>query len=231
LTAYGFRQLDGQAWDIVVEIEKEEKLTEHEAQQRKEFRRKLDELRTIIEDGTAYFIASQSLTLDEDTVAALNRYRGFFKPARNALLWMALMELAKVFDRDPRTVSLRNLLIEAKANRLVLTPYIDEQDLEHIQTQVDANEAVIKSLKRFRGKRLAHHDASVTEAKGMTLTYGKVEQLLEEVKGLYNVLERGHDGTHTAFDWLADDVEKDTSEVVRIMREERDRANQRFGEI
>ncbi len=102
-----------------------------------EFKRELDELRAVISDGIAYFFAGRALCVDHDEPAALNRYRFFFLPARNALLSMALLEFAKVFDRDPRTVGLSNLLNAAKENQAELLSVVaTEADLESIGKRV-----------------------------------------------------------------------------------------------
>jgi len=53
---------------------------------------------------------------DDEADHALNRYRGFFLPARDALLWMTFMQLSKIFERDYRTVSISVLLDTAKVN-------------------------------------------------------------------------------------------------------------------
>ena len=128
--------------------------------QRQEFKRQLDELCKVISDGIAYFSAWRGLMVeDEDSAHALNRYRGLFLPARSALLWMTLMQFAKVFDRDSRTVSLRNLLTAAKKDREHLTPYATEENLRHIEQKVDASEGLLERLKRLRIQRIAHHDA------------------------------------------------------------------------
>ncbi len=111
----------------------------------KEFSRQLAELRSVITNGIVYFSAWRGLMVeDKDSAHALNRYRGLFLPARNALLCMTLMQFAKVFDRDPRTVSLRNLLTAAKKDREHLTPYTTEENLLRIGQQVDASE--VKSM-------------------------------------------------------------------------------------
>ena len=188
-----------------------------------EFKRQLDELRTIITDGIAYFSAWRGLMVEDEVSAnALNRYRGLFLPARNALLWMTLMQFAKVFDRDPRTISLRNLLTAAKKNREHLTPHATEDDLRQVGQKVDSSEGLLERLKRFRDQRLAHHDAIIAD--GVSLPYRDMKQLVEEVKSMHNSLAKGHDRSVTAFESIAHDAERHTSEVVRIMREERDRA-------
>jgi hypothetical protein len=192
-----------------------------------EFKYQLNELRTVIIDGIAYFSVWRGLMVkDEVSVHALSRYRGLFLPARNALLWATLMQLAKVFDRNPKTVSLRNLLTVAREDRERLTPYATEENLQNIGQKIDENKDLLDRLKRFRDKRLAHHDADI---KGdMSLLYGEVRKLVEEIKSMYNSLRRGHDRSTIAFDYLARKPERHTSEVVRIMREEKGRASRRI---
>ncbi|MEE9325502.1 MAG: hypothetical protein V3U90_08155 [Dehalococcoidia bacterium] len=186
-----------------------------------EFKRQLDELSTVILDGIIYFTVWDGLMVESDEAAqALNRYRGLFLPARNALLWMALLQLAKVFDRDPRTVSFRNLISAAKENREDLTPHATEEDLNQIQQQVDDNEALLERLKRLRDQRIAHHDS--TTSGDRTVLFGELQRLVEEIKSMYNSLRRGHDRACIAFDVPIGDAERHTSEVVRIMCEDRD---------
>lgn len=192
-----------------------------------EFKQQLDELQTIIADGIAYFTAWRGVRVeDEDSAHALNRYRGFFLPAQLSLKQMALLQLAKVFDHDPRTVSLRNLFSAAKGNREFLTPYATENDLQDLERQIDSNEALLKRLKGYRDQRLAHHDSII--AGDVSLPYGEVKQLVEDIKSMYNSLRRGHDNSYTVFKMLAADAERHTSQVVRIMLEERERAIRRI---
>lgn len=192
-----------------------------------EFKGQLDELRNIISDGIAYFSAWHSLMVEDKVSAeALNRYRGLFLTARNALLWSALMQFAKIFDRDSRTVSLRNLLTAAKNDPKNLTPYTSEEKLLDIEQKIDASESLLERLKGFRDQRLAHYDATVTGK--VSLLYGEVQKLVDEIKSMYNLLRLGHDRSTTAFDYLARETEWHTSEVVRIMREEKDRALRRI---
>lgn len=163
---------------------------------------------------------------DKVSAQALNRYRALFLPARNALLWAALMQFAKVFDRDSRTVSLRNLLTTAKNDRKNLTPYATEESLLEIEQNIDASEGLLQRLKGYRDQRLAHHDATVTG--NVSLLYGEVQKLVEEIKSMYNSLRLGHDRSTTAFEYLTREAEWHTSEVVRIMREEKQRAFSRI---
>lgn len=197
--------------------------------QPKEFKRQLDELGRVISDGIAYFVAWRVLMVeDEDSAHALNRYRGLFLSARSALLGMALMQFAKVFDKDPRAVSLRNLLGLAKENRENLTPHATDGNLLDIDRKIEDSESLLHRLKCYRDQRLAHHDSTVT---GDTrLLYGEVTKLIEETKSMYNSLTRAHERASMAFEFLGRETERHTSEVVRIMREDRERAARRIKE-
>lgn len=192
-----------------------------------EFKRQLTELGTVITDGIAYFSAWRGLMVEDEVSAhALNRYRGLFLPARNALLWMTFMQFAKVFDRDPRTVSLRNLVTAAEKDHEHLTPYATEGDLQRLSKQIDASDDILTRLKSLRDQRIAHHDA--IRAGDTRLLYGEMRQLVEEVKQTYNSLTSYHDHSTTSFDFLIRESERHTSQVVNIMREERDRSIRRI---
>jgi hypothetical protein len=195
-----------------------------------EFNRQLVVLQKIIAEGIAYFSAWRGLRVgDADSAQALNRYKGLFLPAQIALQSQTLMQFAKVFDKHPKAISLRNLLTAAKENRLNLTPQATEKELQDIEEKINNSESLLIRLKRYRDTRLAHHDAIV--AVDTSLLYGEVNKLVEDVKSMYNSLTKGQGQWVTSFEQLARDAERHTSEVVRIMREERDRAMQRVKEI
>jgi len=106
---------------------------------------------------------------------------------------------------------------------------IQMEELQDIKEKINNSESLLIRLKRYRDTRLAHHDAIVPS--DASLPYGKVNKLVEDVKSMYNSLTKGHDWSVTSFEWLTHDAERHTSEVVRIMREERDKAIQRVKEI
>ena len=186
-----------------------------------EFKRKLDELGTIIGDGIAYFAAWFGLATDNDETAhALKRYDGFFVAAGNALLWMALIQLNKVFDSDKRTVSMRNLLTQLKEDR-ALVPELTDDNLLVIEEKLDGSEEVWERLKRFRDQRLAHHDSTVTGDTAVLI--GEINKLIDDIKEMYNAICRGHNRECTAFESIARDAERHTGQVVQLVVDEKDR--------
>jgi hypothetical protein len=194
-----------------------------------EFKRQLHELRDIIIEGIAYFSAWYGIAnLDEDSADALNRYRAFFLPAQPALKKMALLQFAKVFDNDTRTVSLHTLLSAAKSNPALLVPYAEGDDLENLERKIDSNEQLLSHLKSYRDQRLAHHDQVVS--RDTSLPFGQVRQLIDDVKDMYNSLSNWHERSTISLDFMYKEAERHTSDVIRIMCEERDRAKQQTSE-
>lgn len=191
--------------------------------EREEFKRQLCELRNIITNGIAYFSAWYRIAnLADRSAHALNRYRGFFKSAQLSLNEMSLLQFAKVFDRDRRTVSLYNLLFAAKNNPKLLAPYAKEHDLQNLESKITSNAELLSHLKNYRDQRLTHHDQMVS--RDTSLPFGQVRQLIDDVKDMYNSLSNWHEGSTTSFDFISREAEEHTLEVIEIMCQERDRA-------
>jgi len=194
-----------------------------------EFKRQLHELRDVLTNGIAYFSAWYRIAnLDDRSANALSRYRGFFLPAQLSLKQMALLQFAKVFDRDRRTVSLYNLLSAAKNEPRLLVPYAKENDLQNLESKITRNDELLSHLKSYRDQRLAHHDQTVS--RDTSLPFGQVRRLIDEVKEIYNSLSNWHEGSTTSFDFLSREAERHTSEVIEMMCEEMDRARLRIRE-
>jgi len=88
--------------------------------------------------------------------------------------------------------------------------------------KLDSNKKLLTHLKGFRDQRLVHHDSVVSG--DTSLPYGEVKRLIDDVIEIYNALSRGHERSVTSFDRISRDAEQHTSEVIRIMCEDRDRA-------
>ncbi|MDP2662413.1 MAG: hypothetical protein Q8R28_16970 [Dehalococcoidia bacterium] len=187
-----------------------------------EFTRQLNELRSIIGDGMAMFSAWQELMVgDQEAARALNRYRGLFLSARVALQRAAILQFAKVFDHDPRTVSLPNLIGAAKLDLPRLMPNGTVQDLEEIERKLEANKPVLNGLQTVRNQRIAHHD--IVPSKKAKLLFGDMKRLVAEVELMYNLLRHAHDQRNTSFRYMAADAKNHTKAVIAIMQEEMER--------
>ncbi len=194
-----------------------------------EFTRQLNELRAIIGYGMNFFSAWQELMVeDEESVCALNQYRGLFLTAREALSRAAILQFAKVFDYAARasesTVSLPNLVRAAKIDLAGLIPHGTLQDLQEIEQKMEANKRVLSRLQTVRNQRTAHHQA--VPSKKARLRFGETKRLADEIQSMYNCLRRAHDGKGTSFDPMAREVKHHTAAVVGIMKEEMERVRE-----
>jgi len=191
--------------------------------ERSKFEHQLFHLRKIIFDGISYFIVWQALNREyEDSKQYLHRnrgfwwrYRGFFAPARNALLWSTLMQLSKAFDTDPRTVSLNNLLIKARNNATELAHYATQDSLEDIQVKILNNVELLQRLRRYRNQRLVHFDSELME--DIELPTEEVNTLVEETKSIFNSLKFSYVGEYDNFNDIMENVSLHTSQVISIM--------------
>jgi hypothetical protein len=201
---------------------------------RSKFQHQLSQLRKIILDCVSYFIVWGSL--DKEYSKYLNsssekyvdyfspkgsedlwwRYRGFFAPTRNALLWSALLQLSKAYDTDPRAVSLINLTANARNSPLELAPYATQDSLEVIQGKIAKNQEILVKLRHYRNKRLAHYDSTETES--IKIYVHQVTSLIKETKEIFNSLKYAFQQESDNFDLIMEDVTLHTSQVIDTLK-------------
>ena len=126
------------------------------------------------------------------------------------------MQLSKAFDNNPKTVSLRNLLVTAR-NNPTLAPYATRDGIEDIQGKMAKNIELLQKLKRYRNKRLVHFESGLMD--NIELPPEDVKTLTEETKSIYNSLKFSCDGEYDNFDDIMDSVHLHASQVISIMSE------------
>ena len=125
------------------------------------------------------------------------------------------MQLAKAFDNDPRTVSLNNLLVNARNNPTELTPYATQDSLGDIQVKIFKNFELLQRLRQYRNKRLVHFDSELME--NIELPPEEVNTLVDKTKLIFNSLKFSFEGKYDNFDDIMEDVTLHTSKVIGIM--------------
>jgi len=93
-----------------------------------EFGERLQSLRADLFSAKMYYSVWIATWPTEEAVDILNRWRGFFSPVREALFGMSILQAAKLFDRDQRTISFPNLL-KAATLEPELVPHALEGEL------------------------------------------------------------------------------------------------------
>jgi len=190
------------------------------------FEHQLFDLRKIILDGVSCFIVWQGLNREyEDSIQNLGqhkgfwwKYRGFFAPARKALLWSALIQLSKAFDKDTRNISFGKLLKIALENRKEFAPHATRSSLNAILDKIDNNTELLHRLRRYRNQRLAHHDADLME--NIELPYEEVQTLIKETTSIYNSIKYSYEGKYDDFDDIMETVYLHTKQLISTVSEE-----------
>ncbi len=191
--------------------------------ERVQFDRQLFQLKIIILDGLSYFIVWQCLNTEfEKGYNNTNKkqdywwhYRGFLGPIRKALLSSGLIQLSKAFDKDTRNISIGKILKSQLENKELLASNTTKDNLNSILIKVENNAELLKKLKRYRDKRLAHHDAALTE--NIELPPEEVQTIIEETKSIYNSIKYSYEGQYDDFDDIMQDVKLHTSQAIIIM--------------
>lgn len=193
-------------------------------QQAQFFNRRI-QLRKTILDGLSYYIVWKALNDEYERGWKQNtfktdfswRYRGFIAPCRKALLWSALMQLSKAYDQHQQNVNLYNILSEVLNNIDELAPHATRDDLENIQARITKNRELIDRLKRFRNRRLAHLDSSLTER--MDFPSDQVDIMIEETKVILDQLTYACEGKHEDYSDMMEDVFQHTSEIIQMIED------------
>lgn len=185
---------------------------------RNEFARQLNQLQREIFRAILSYQARLALWETPEAVDILNRYRGFFIPVRDALYGTMVMGFAKVFDRDSRTMSLKTLMKIAKANVAQLVPNMTREDIEQLEHRVSEHNGVLREIKRLRDQHLAHLDANPEP--GLPLIKKDLDQMIETLKEVFNQLSKGHDKSVYSWSYQADRSERETTEILRILKDE-----------
>lgn len=196
---------------------------------RAEFRKRLDQLREVITRGLTYYAVWKNLRLHDKTKVSwpleeqnqlLGRFRGFFTPVGFALLDMTLMQFAKVFDTDPKTASLLNLLAAARQDTGLVSGQTPAE-VDAVSRQFRQSKTIRTALERMRNQQLAHVDADPAPVD--RLLTADFDGLIERVQSAFNWLSRAHDGRLFSWEQSLRDVERHTTEVLATLREEMER--------
>lgn len=196
---------------------------------RAEFRKRLGQLQEVITRGLTYYAVWKNLRLHDEGKASwsleeqnqvLGRFRGFFTPAGFALLDMTLMQFAKVFDTDPKTASLLNLLGAARQDASLVSGHTSAE-VDAVSRQFRQSKRIRTALERMRNQQLAHVDADPAPVD--RLLTAEFDGLVEHVESAFNWLSRAHDGRLFSWEQSLRDVERHTTDVLGILREEMER--------
>jgi hypothetical protein len=191
-----------------------------------EFRKRLDQLHEVLFRGLLYYTVWKNLALHDPSKASwsleeqnkvLGRFRGFLTAVAFALHDMALMQFAKLFDEDPRTASLTNLLGAAREDT-TLIPSASAGDVDKISAQLRQSKRIRAALKRMRNQQLAHVDVEPLPVGAIRNT--ELDKLVDDVKSVFNFLSTAHAGRFVSWEYALRTADRDTTEILRVLVEE-----------
>ncbi len=187
-----------------------------------EFEKRLKQLMEEIVKGLLYYAAWVSLRFcDKDKVPwslgdqnkIVDSFGRFLTPVASALNGMALMQFAKVFDKNPRTASLV-ILLDAAQGKPSLVPNRTPADLQALSKQLKQGQRIINKLTGVRNQRLAHAEANPRQ---ISLIKKDFDALIEQTKAAFDCLSIGHTGSIVAWDSPVREVEQDAAELMRVL--------------
>jgi hypothetical protein len=164
--------------------------------------------------------SEESWSLDRQN-QILGRWNGFFTPVGIGLQRLAMIEFAKVFDPDTRTVSLTNLLEQAKRDP-ALVPHAGPTDLATISARLKQADATREAVMKLRHKRLAHAEANPPDLP--PLMSQSIESFIDDIKFAFNALCAAHDNSSYSWDSAIRSSGRNTNEVLGLLLKEIERA-------
>lgn len=168
----------------------------------------------------------------EVNIKTMNHFKGLFSPARRALNFHFLMELAKLFKYADKSLYIRRLINFAKSHQRKMTVKdfkdanedrefikdltdryngLEQSDFEEIEKMLEENDEIIKKLTLYRDENLAHEDKNKTE---ISLPVEEIQKLFEIVAKILNLLSSKINFSTTVYDYLKEDCERDTKSAV-----------------
>ena len=157
-----------------------------------------------------------SWSLDEQN-KALGSFGEFLTPVASALNGMALMQFAKVLDKNARTASLATLL-DAAQQEPSLVPHRTPSDLAAISKQLNQSKRTIARLRRLRNQKLAHADANPSPVTG--LLKRDFDRLIDDIKSAFDCLSVGRGDPRIAWDIPVKPVFLQGGELMRVLVDE-----------
>ncbi len=187
----------------------------------------------------------------ELNISIFNQYKYFVFPSGEALRCYFLIGLAKCFDEDRRTVSVKNIIAHAKRKigsfsvdefvkyyegRENLSEVsknfkaLSEDDLLKIENRLSGANGMIKKLKAYRDQYLAHDD---TKKEDVPINDQEVASLMDIVKDAIDLIYNRVALAGNCYINYEEEPVRDLQRLIRALREhEADRIekiNKKYG--
>lgn len=171
----------------------------------------------------------------EANAEAMQRFSTYFPISIQAVHVLALLDLAKIFDRADQSLHLRYVLGYIARHREKFSRdafrqfnegriYLDElyenykgmtvSDIRKAEHEFKAHEALIEKLKEYRDQYLAHRDRAPQK---VGFSFEEIESLFALAEKLLNLFTAKLDDSTTLFDRIGEDVERDVEYLLTAL--------------
>ncbi len=174
-----------------------------------EFRSLLEELRKQLLDACTHFDIWFQLYPTEQKVEVINRYKGFFQPARNAHLDRLYIKICNVISSDSRAPSFYRIF-KMLNNHPTLASGID---VRLLRKRLRQHDKVLKKINDYRNKRVAHWDIETEESPRPL--FGETEQMLKDLQDIFNQISGAHSANVWSFKYIQ---QGDTTNLLNALK-------------
>ena len=143
---------------------------------RKQFKQRLDLLcYELVRAMIAYRIYTNIPTDNQERLDAINSLGVFFSAAAQGCLDTVYLALAKIFEKNSRSINIWKLLNAAKQHSCDMELSLTNQDFQEIDAKLTSYQSAIDGIRRVRNKRIAH----IEDTDVLSPTFGELEGALQ----------------------------------------------------
>ena len=158
----------------------------------------LDELRKQILEANIHFGICEDLWPTQQRVKTINRYRGYFIPARSAHFNQFTIKISEIFSNRLTAPSLYNIFKMLKINP-TLAPGIEVPRMaKKLRQHKKTKEAIIE----YRNRSAAHYDVTMRligeistnkeSVKRKPILFGDTTNMLNDIQEIFNDISGAH---------------------------------------
>jgi hypothetical protein len=142
----------------------------------------LHELGIQLLDASTYWDIYVQLWPTNQTVEVVNRYKGFFQPARRAIFDQFSIKISNVMSNDPNVSSFNQVFYV-----LALNPYLAPGFNVHLlKERIKPHRKVLEAIENYRNTKAAHWDVKKRKVKEKPILFGECSKAIKELQDTYN---------------------------------------------
>ena len=174
--------------------------------EQEEFENVFEILRKQLLNASVNFYIWEQLFPTEKVIDIINRYIGFFQPTREAHLDGLIIKVSEILSDRHNAASFYHIL-----NMIGRNPNLaPDINVHEIRKRLRNHKEVVKAIKDYRNKRVAHWDTTGVKERivpkyagikrlGKPVFFGETKQMLIELQAIYNKISASHSRETHAF--------------------------------